>query len=355
MSDESTTKRKTKRIDKRRNYLFGPVPRGFEFETDAEIVSFTTTAEHGVNYPREYPGSYFTDSLGINTFEDYLTRNPEGLKPGRRFFFYEKNDDGSATLLVSGTMMPQALDNQGRVSDGATQQGLQAATLPPFIINQQAPQNDRHNRAAMEDLIETMKSEIDSLREQVVVKDRRVDEMQRSVIDAEQRRLAAEANLSVAISRHEMEIADLKERHTSELANQKALHEKDVEIITRNATDEANKVMNERLSDIESKGESMGDRAMEMISDFAPILNPIVSKLGEAGGMFLEEWVDRMRERRAARKGLPTQRERASLHTTAGHDAQQPSAPAQQQGALPPQQQLTQQEAVDASSIFGAR
>ncbi|MBS1562364.1 MAG: hypothetical protein JSS89_12225 [Bacteroidetes bacterium] len=353
-TDEATVKRpRAKRIDKRRNYVFGPVPRGYEFENDSEMVTFSTRAENGINYPREYPGSYFTDSLAVNTFEEYLSRNPENLKPGARFFFYEKNDDGTASLITSGTMMPpQSYERMSQLSDASMANVPQGTTMHgaqhPIIINTPngPTTNDRHNRAAMEDLVETMRAEIDSLREQVAVKDRRIDEMQRSVIDAEQKRLAAEAQLTVALDKHQHEIDALKERHAADLDTLKQLHEKDVDIIARKAADAAQQQMNEKLSDMETK-ETAVDKAMEMISDFSPILTPIANKLGEVGGMLLEDWIEQVRERRAKRRGLPSPSQHslpAARDAGAIHGG---AVPAQAAPEAPPQA-----GAVDASSIF---
>ncbi|MBU3742574.1 MAG: hypothetical protein FGM24_09870 [Candidatus Kapabacteria bacterium] len=290
----------TPKIDKRRRYVFGPVPRGAEHDADGdEMVAFAQVHEHGIAYPREYPGSYFHETLGVATFEEYLSRNPEGLKPGRRFFFYEQADDGTTALAFSGTMMPQRA--LGGLRDGELPQGTAQATPGmPIILQQGTP--DRVPRAAYEEMIEAMRSELAANRDQAISLQRRVDDLQRSIIDAEQKRLVAEAALETSQQRHQQELEMLRRQHTYELDTLRQLHAKDVEILTQKAVEEATRTAQEALGD---PPPSALEQGIELLSGLAPIISPIASKLGEAVGYIIDDAIERRRHRNRGGVGLP--------------------------------------------------
>lgn len=299
------TRRRTSRIEKRRRYVFGPVPRGAEHDPDSdEMVPFATTAEGGVNYPREYPGSYFLDTLGVATFDDYLARNPEGLKPGRRFFFYEKTDTGETRLMSSGTMMPaRGHDGQGYgqgLRDGANANGQQQMMTPQIVVAPNAQDRGQATRGAFEDMIETLRGEITSLRDESSTLQRRVDELSRAVINAEQQRIAAEAALESAKDKHQRELENMRDQHQRELDTYKQMHDKDLEILTAKAIDEARKDYEQQLADAEPET-SFAQQALEGL---APVLAPVASSLGEALALFVENALADQRAKKAARKGL---------------------------------------------------
>lgn len=293
----------TPKIDKRRRYVFGPVPRGAEHDPDSdEMVGFAQLNEHGVAYPREYSGAYFHDTLGVGSFDDYLTRNPENLKPGRRFFFYEKADDGQTTLVFSGTMLPARGGTTLRDGDTPQAGGINMPSGNGPIIVQTSP-SDRMPRSAYEDMLETLRGELTAAREQTSQLQRRVDELQRSVIDAEQRRVMAEATIETMQQRHQAETEVLRQQHASEMEIMRQLHAKDIEILTQKAVEEATRTAQEALGD---PPPSAMEQGLELLSGLAPVISPIATKLGEALGVILDDAIERRRHRNGRPIGMPT-------------------------------------------------
>lgn len=316
----------TPKIDKRRRYVFGPVPRGAEHDPDSdEMVGFAQLNEHGVAYPREYSGSYFHDTLGVTSFDDYLTRNPEALKPGRRFFFYEKADDGQMTLVFSGTMLPARAGGSLRDGEMSQPSGMGMPNGAGPIIVQASP-GDRTPRSAYEDMLDTLRGELSAAREQTSQLQRRVDELQRSVIDAEQRRVMAEATLETMQQRHQAETDVLRQQHASEVEIMRQLHAKDIEILTQKAVEEATRTAQEALGD---PAPSAMEQGIELLSGLAPVISPIATKLGEALGVILDEAIERRRGRHRGTTGRPVGMPPAGAPTTHDPRMQDPRMPQQ--------------------------
>lgn len=309
-------------ISRTSRYIFGPTTRGGEPDvTDPEGLQFVRTPEQGMMWPREYSGAYFLDTLHVATFDDYLARNPERVKPGRRLFFVEK-DAGSSHLVFSGTVMPgptTATSGPAAVTPGAgtipqgptagaaflgdmrmaslSAPGSAPATLPGTTGSEARP-----TRAGYDELIEGLRADMRMLRQENTTLMTTNSTLQTKLLEAERLRLAAEAARDAAAERHERELADVRAQHASALDMLKTLHDKDLEVLSIKASDQAQATYAEQLRDMEPEATSF-DRVMETLSDLAPVMTPIVTQIGQAVTEYLMDHLEERRVRRRQRRG----------------------------------------------------
>lgn len=314
-------------------YIFGPVARGGEPDvSDGEGLQFITASEQGMMWPREYSGAHFIETLNVKTFDDYVMKNPERIKPGRRLFFVEK-DGGSQRLVFSGTVWPTT--TTARLSDAAPVQV--AAAAPPV------PATDiRPTRAGYDELLEGLREDIRMVRQENTTLMTTISTLQTKLLEAERQRLAAEAARDAAAERHERDLAALRTQHADALAMMKTLHEKDMEVMAVKATDEAHTAYAEQLQDMDEAPSSF-DRTMETLSDLAPVLTPVVTQMTQALTEYLMDHIEERRARRRQRRGeLPAPQDETPA----------PAAPA----VRPESQRRTPAaplpDAMDANDIF---
>lgn len=329
---DSTQKKKAdrKKIDRRKMYLFGPAHRGQEQElNEGERVQFLSTTENGINYPCEYQGSYFIDTLGVRSFDDYLRQNPEGLKAGRRFFFYERDEDGSDTLVASGTMMPKAQGMRLGDSEGIAVPVTSAVPASPTIVVQPQQQDQHGRRIVYEEMLEALREELEQLRAQNTTLHLRIESLQRDMIEAERRALAAESMLQIERERatgelasvnaaHTREITALSERHEMEMTTQQQLHDQEKEIMTIRAAEErqlavqdaqlaeqeahlaeyqARMAEERRLADTLPPAESPESDMLTMLTQVMPLAQPVLATLGDAVRSWIDGWMTERRLR----------------------------------------------------------
>lgn len=290
------------RIKKDSRYIFGPVPNGSDVNDiqSGEMVSFVRQAENGMNYPREYAGSYFLETLNVTTFDEYLSRNPERLKPGRRFFFYEKGrtEEDANRLVHSGTMMHGDAAQRGQgLSDPATP----APAQQPVVIQ---TQSDRGSRQSFEDIINAQREDITRLQEQLSQQHAEVARLQQRVIEAERLRIEAEANLSVANQRKDDELEKLRASYEQRITMMKEIQSRDLEILQSKAADAATRAAEQTLRDAEPVP-STGEKAMEVLADVMPMVQPVIEGLGQFMRDYLQDKAEERRIRRNIRLGLP--------------------------------------------------
>ncbi len=288
--------RVSKQISKQKQYLFGPIARGAE-QADidpGELVQFLTTSENGINYPREHDGTHFTE-MGITTFAEYLNRNPENLRPGRRFYFYEQTTDGYR-LVHTGTMKP-AKDVRPALSDDPPRpeapEPAHTPGQPPQIVVQIPEEHRRPTpRVSLEEIIDEMRDDVRLLRAENAAMVGRMSELHTKVIDADQKRLVAENELVLARERHERDIEALRAEHARAIETQNALHAKDLEILSGRAVEEAR---------IALKDESLQDDSTSTFERLMDVVAPFIQPAGELAKTWLET---KLHEKRA-RQHLP--------------------------------------------------
>ncbi|MBN9400734.1 MAG: hypothetical protein J0I17_11205 ['Candidatus Kapabacteria' thiocyanatum] len=284
------------RISKQKQYLFGPIARGAE-QADidpGELVQFLTVSESGINYPREHDGTHFTE-MGIATFAEYLNRNPEGLRPGRRFFFYEQTADGYR-LVHTGTMKPpkDARSVLGDEKPHADQEPVQASGQQPQIVVH-IPEDHRRPtapRVSLEEIIDQMRDDVRSLRAENATMVGRMSELHTKIIEADQKRLVAENELVLARERHERDIEALRTEHARAIETQNALHAKDLEILGGKAIEEARIALKDES--LQDDDESTFERLMDFV---APFIQP--------AGELAKTWLETKLHEKRVRQHLP--------------------------------------------------
>lgn len=334
------------RIKPNAHYLFGPAARGADQpDADAEeLVQFMTTSENGIAYPRDHSGRFFTEELGSLTFEDYLTRNPERLRPGRRFYFYEQTEEGYR-LVHTGTMLrPKDVavlsdarsDAAGSSvptapSSPASPVAIPASVqTPSIVLNLPEDHRSPAPRVSLEEIIDQMRDDIRVLRDD----NRRLVEQLTSshakVIEADQKRLFAESELQLSRDRYTQELTVLRAEHERAMQTQETLHSKDVEIMTGKAIEEARQALMDNISDDEPEANSL-DRLMDFI---APLMQP-ASELARS-------WVEgKLHERRMRAQAPSEARDKAPASTGHVANGQQPTSGSQQHEAPTNGQDIT--------------
>ncbi len=317
------------RINKQGQYLFGPAARGADHaDTDTnELVPFMTTSEQGVTYPREHDGGHFLE-MGITTFADYLNRNPEGLRPGRRFFFYEKTGDGYR-LVHTGTMKPSkdvriALgDDKGGSANAhsAESSSIQPHSQPQQIVVRM-PDESRHNapRVSLEEIIDQMREDVRSLRAENAAMLGRMTDLHTKIIEADQRRLSAENELQLERERHERDIEAMKAEHARAIETQNALHSKDIEILSGRAIEEARLAL---------KDESLADDTEPLFERLMDIVSPFIQPASELAKTWFETKLHERRMRHMQQQHVTQGTPAATNHGGPQHSEQGRSVPPQ--------------------------
>jgi hypothetical protein len=236
-------------------------------------------------------GRTFVKAFGVRTYEDYLVQNPENLKPGRRYAFYEKTEDGSYELAWTGTLNhPPQQPNSGQLpqhlglSDAPQQT---SSSQPTTIVVQQPQQGQGATRGQIDDIMEEMRSERERLHTEITRLQTTLTETQSKLIEAERGRIQAEAERTSATQRYESDIAALRAEHERELSRQKDYHEQSLNILTQEAVNKAMKAVREELdaeranTQLNDDGPSLADRLLTLAEPAMPMIIQLGTTLFE--------------------------------------------------------------------------
>lgn len=286
-----------------------PIQRGQLYEYGVQVKTHERSSDVDTNpmyprndssWPRQYPGDFFIDKLGVTSFEEYLEKNPEKLSTNRIIWFYEVNNQtGGKQRVHSGNLTarpspPQQPTPEPLLSDGPTNvvpsvswphQSGYHGDYPMDPSRMAARPSDFGERDPGRQRLLQLSDEVMELRARLSDRDseisalkRTIEDWQRKALEAERLTIQAQANLDVERKTREGEIRAIRQEYESKIDYLTKKHADELDIMRERAQAAALKQYEEEhLSDDDDMSKS--ERMLEKLNDLAPMVQPILTPL----------------------------------------------------------------------------